>query len=83
MGRLRKEWLQLATHDGAMFHIALSHYAGNYGLTRQENDPVEALLLRMEAITIINKRLENIDNALTDGSIGTVASLSSYEVQDS
>jgi hypothetical protein len=83
MGRLRTEWLQLATQDGAMFHIALSHYAGNYGLTRHENDPMEALRLRMEAITIMNQRLENIDNALTDGSIGTVASLSSYEVHNS
>lgn len=80
MGRLRTEWLRLATQDTAMFHIALSHYAGNYGLTRYENDPMEALRLRMEAMTIMNQRLENVESALTDGSIGTVASLSSYEV---
>ncbi|TVY83616.1 Cryptochrome-1 [Lachnellula suecica] len=79
MGRLRREWLQLATQDTAMFHIALSHYAGNYGLARHENDPVEALRFRMEAMSIMNQRLENFDKALTDGSIGTVASLSSYE----
>jgi hypothetical protein len=82
MGRLRTEWLHLATQDTAMFHIALSHYAGNYGLTRHESDPVEALRFRMEAMTIMNQRLGNVDSALTDGSIGTVASLSSYEVHD-
>lgn len=80
MGQLRKEWLSLATQDTALFHIALSHYAGNYGLTRRQSDPVEALRFRMEAMRIVNERLENMDSALTDGTLGTVASLSSYEV---
>lgn len=80
MGQLRTEWLSLATQDTALFHIALSHYAGNYGLARRENDPVEALRFRMEAMRIVNKRLESIESALTDGTLGTVASLSSYEV---
>jgi hypothetical protein len=80
MGQLRTEWLSLATQDTALFHIALSHYAGNYGLAHRENDPVEALRFRMEAMRIVNERLEHIDSALTDGTLGTVASLSSYEV---
>jgi hypothetical protein len=81
MGQLRTEWLSLATQDTALFHIALSHYAGNYGLAHQQNDPVEALRFRMEAMRIINERLENVNNALTDGTLGTVAALSSYEVR--
>ncbi|KAK0124360.1 hypothetical protein ONS95_009328 [Cadophora gregata] len=79
MGQLRTEWLSLAIQDTAMFHIALSHYAGNYGLANQENDPVEALRFRMEAMRLVNQRLSDIGNALGDGTLGTVASLSSYE----
>ncbi|KUJ20986.1 uncharacterized protein LY89DRAFT_715284 [Mollisia scopiformis] len=79
MGQLRTEWLSLATQDTALFHVALSHYAGNYGLAHQQNDPVEALRFRMEAMRIVNERLADINSAMTDGTLGTVASLSSYE----
>jgi len=82
MGQLRKEWLYLATQDVALFHIALSHYAGNYGLERQESDPAEALRFRMESMRLVSTRLEDKRSALTDGTIATVSSLSSYEVGD-
>jgi hypothetical protein len=81
MGQLRTEWLSLAIKDLAMFHICLSHYAGNYGLANQENDPAEALRLRMESMRIVNQRLDDDEAALADGTLGTVASLSSYEVR--
>jgi hypothetical protein len=80
MGRLRTQWLALATKDRAFFHVALSHYAGNYGLSRSERDPMEAVRFRMEAMKIINERLAVVKTALTDGTLGTVASLASYEV---
>jgi hypothetical protein len=82
MGPLRTEWLKLATRDRAFFHVALSHYAGNYGLSRAERDPMEAVRFRMEAMKIINERLgwDRVRTALTDGTLGTVASLASYEV---
>ncbi|KAG4440208.1 hypothetical protein IFR05_004287 [Cadophora sp. M221] len=79
MGQLRTEWLAIATQDAAMFHVALSHYAGNYGLVHQESDPVEALRFRMEAMRLVNQRLGHAEMALADGTLGTVASLSSYE----
>ncbi|KAH7418282.1 hypothetical protein BKA64DRAFT_195574 [Cadophora sp. MPI-SDFR-AT-0126] len=79
MGQLRTEWLSLAIQDAAMFHTALSHYAGNYGLAHQECDPVEALRFRMESMRLVNQRLDDIANAVGDGTLGTVASLSSYE----
>ena len=63
-----------------MFHISLSHYAGNYGLSKEENDPTEALRWRMESMKIVNERLDDHSAALSDGTMGTVASLSSYEV---
>ena len=80
MGRVRTHWLSLATQDRAFFHVALSHYAGSYGLSRSERDPMEAVRFRMEAMKIINERLAVIKTALTDGTLGTVASLASYEV---
>ena len=81
MGQLRSEWLSLAMKDLAMFHICLSHYAGNYGVTKQENDPIEALRLRTESIKLVNERLDNHEAAISEGTMGTVASLSSYEVK--
>ena len=81
MGQLRTEWLSLATKDLALFHICLSHYAGNYGLAKQESDPTEALHFRMESMRLVNRRLDNGEAALSDGTISTVASLSSYEVR--
>jgi hypothetical protein len=41
---------------------------------------MEAVRFRMEAMKIINERLEVVETALTDGTLGTVASLASYEV---
>lgn len=83
MGQLRTEWLSLATKDLALFRICLSHYAGNYGLAKQECDPTEALQFRMESMKLLNERLGDQEAALADGTMGTVASLSSYEVSRS
>jgi len=80
MGPLRTQWLELSIQDRAFFHVALSHYAGNYGLSHSERDPTEAVRFRTEAIKIINERLAIVKTALTDGTLGTVASLASYEV---
>jgi hypothetical protein len=80
MGQLRTEWLSLATQDLALLHIALSHYAGNYGLAHHESDPAEAVRFRTESMRLVNERMEDLSKALTDGTLGTVASLSSYEV---
>tara|TARA_R110002060_G_scaffold9679_1_gene14521 strand:- start:712 stop:939 length:228 start_codon:yes stop_codon:yes gene_type:complete len=47
-----------------MFHIALSHYAANYGLAHQESDPLEALRFWMEAMRVVNQRLGDVGVAL-------------------
>jgi hypothetical protein len=39
------------------------------------------LLLRMDAIKLINKRIAEADGHLSDGTIGAVASLVTYEVR--
>jgi hypothetical protein len=74
MGQLRTKWLQIATQDSALFHVALSHYAGNY------SNHVEALGFGMQAMSIVNKRLNDVERAITDTTLSAVASLSSFEV---
>ncbi len=81
MGQVRTQWLSLATQDVALFNVALSHYAGNESLARQQSDTLEALQFRMDAMRAINERLNDIKTALTDTTLGAVAALSSYEVR--
>jgi hypothetical protein len=76
----RKEWFSLAIQDHALFHVALSHAAGNLGLLTQKGDAIESLTHRMEAIRIINERLDDLSCGISDGTIGAVASMASYEV---
>lgn len=78
----RKEWFSLAIQDHALFHVALSHAAGNLGLLMQKGDSVESLFHRMEAIRIINERLNDLSCGISDGTIGAVASMASYEVSN-
>lgn len=42
---------------------------------------MEAVRFRMEAMKIVNERLKTVKTALTEGTLGTVASLASYEVR--
>ncbi|MCJ1431853.1 hypothetical protein MMC27_001208 [Xylographa pallens] len=79
MLNIRKEWYALAVHDQAMFLGALSHYAGSYSLHRTQGDPTESLAYRTRAIQIINDRLKHPDSYFSNGTIGAVASLASYE----
>lgn len=44
---------------------------------------IEGLRFRMEAMQVINGRLEHHDTAITDYNIGAVASLALWEVSDS
>jgi hypothetical protein len=77
----RKEWFSSAIQDHALFHVALSHAAGNLGLLMQKGDSVESLIHRMEAVRIINERLNDMSCGIGDGTIAAVASMASYEVR--
>lgn len=79
----RKHWFILATGDQALFLIAMSHAAGNLNLLQQKGtwDAPEALILRSEAIRVINERIMNMEaKGPSDGTVGAVASMASYEV---
>ena len=76
----KKKWFWLALKDPAYLYVALSHYAGHLALTHERGDPTEALAYRMEAIKVVNERLNIPDLAVCDGNTGTVACIVNYEV---
>jgi hypothetical protein len=78
----RKSWFRTCLQDPAFFNAVLSHYAGSFSLNFKEGDPMESLMLRTEAIKIVNERIEAGGGGVSDGTIGTVASLVTYEVRD-
>jgi hypothetical protein len=80
MVSVRKSWLRTSLQDPAFFAAASLHYGGRYSLSSRQGDPQEALLLRMNAIKLINKRIAEADGHLSDGTIGAVAGLLTYEV---
>ena len=80
MVSVRKSWLQTSIQDPAFFAAVASHYAGRYSLCTGQGDPTDSLLLRMEAIKIVNERLNQLEGFVSDGTIGAVASLVTYEV---
>lgn len=80
MVSVRKSWLQTSLQDPAFFAAVASHYAGRYSLGTGQGDPTDSLLLRMEAIRIVNEKLNQPDEFVSDGTIGAVASLVTYEV---
>ena len=80
---IRKNWFRASLQDAAFFNAALSHYAASWTLKSREGDPAESLMLRMEAMKIVNKRLDEGEEGISDGTIGAVASMVTYEVFNS
>jgi hypothetical protein len=76
----RRGWMALALQDEAFFYVALSHSAGDVDLTLRKGDPDEAVSYRVQAMRIINERLGNSQQCLSDGTISAVAAIANYEV---
>ena len=70
----------LAINDPAMFHSFLCHYAGSYNVHFQTGNKDEALYHASEAAKIVNERLADPDQALTNETIATVANMAAFEV---
>jgi hypothetical protein len=77
---MRKGLFAIAIHDAALFHTFLAHYVASYDLRFGTGDPAESLQHRTEAMRIINERLQNPYQALTDVTIAAVANIAIYEV---
>jgi hypothetical protein len=79
---MRRGLFSLAVHDAALFHTFMSHYVAAYNLRSSTGDPAESMQHRTEAIRIVNERLEDPQQALSDGNIAAVANLAIYEVSN-
>jgi hypothetical protein len=76
----RKSWLAIGIQDEAFYNTLLSHYAGTFSLATGQGDPMEALMHRMKSIEIVNERLSKPELGSSDGTIGAVASMVTYEI---
>jgi hypothetical protein len=86
---MRRAFHAHSLHDPALFHIFLSHYAASYhnyhphstSTSKAKSDPDEAIYHRTMAIKIVNERIREKKDELSDGSVGAVANLAIYEVR--
>jgi hypothetical protein len=77
---MRKMLFSLAINDEAMFHSFLCHYAGSYNVHFRTGHRDEALYHASEAAKIVNERLADPNQALTNETIATVANMAAFEV---
>jgi hypothetical protein len=77
---MRKGLFSIAIHDAALFHTFMSHYVAAYNLRFSSGDPAESMQHRTEAIRIVNERLRDPSQALSDSNIAAVANMAVYEV---
>ena len=80
MTAIRRLWFEKGVHDSAFLFVKLCHAAGSLSLTERSGGPTEALMLKNEAIKIINERLDQSSTHISDGTISAVACIVSYEV---
>ena len=73
-------WNKDSLDDPAMLNCILSHSSGDYNLSFKRGDPMDSLRYRMSAISIVNDRLSDPENAVQNGTICVVAAISIYEV---
>jgi hypothetical protein len=77
---MRKMLFSVAINDAAMFHSFLCHYAGSYHVHFRTGNKDEALYHASQAAKIVNERLANPNQALTDETVATVANMAAFEV---
>jgi hypothetical protein len=82
---MRHAFLTQSLHDPALFHTFLSHYSASFHTSyslpsNAKSDPDEAIYHRTMAIKIVNERIRERKDELSDGSVGAVANLAIYEV---
>ncbi|KAN0122911.1 Fungal specific transcription factor domain containing protein [Hyaloscypha variabilis] len=76
---MRKMLFSLAINDAAMFHSFLCHYSGSYNVHFKTGNRDEALYHASQAARIVNERLADPNQALTNETIATVANMAAFE----
>jgi hypothetical protein len=81
MMAVRRLWLGKALKDPAFLLMELCHAAESLSLIERGENSTESLTFKNEAIKIINQRLDQSPNEISEGTLSTVASIVSYEVR--
>lgn len=77
---MRKSAFSRAIHDMALFHAFMSHYTTYFNVRFKTGDATESASHITMAARLVNDRLADPTQALTDETIATVACLGAYEV---
>lgn len=80
MMAVRKLCFKNAMRDAAFLFMKLCHAADSLSLIEGGGDSVESLMFKNEAIKVINERLDQSPTHISEGTLSTVASIVSYEV---
>jgi len=75
-----KQLFSFAIHDEALFHTLVSHYAASYNVRFETGDKSEMIYHGTAAAKLINERLVNPAQGLSNETITAVANLTTYEV---
>lgn len=78
----KDKWFNYAITDSALFHVTMLHAVMHYGLTHGEvGREAEALALKSEVISLVNRKLADPTEGINDLTIGVVANLVLFEVR--
>lgn len=78
----KDKWFNYAITDSALFHVTMLHTVMHRSLTHGEmNGEVEALALKSESISLVNRKLADPIEGISDLTIGVVANLVLFEVR--
>ena len=78
----RLGWLYsgLSVHDPDPTHVILSFTLSSSSRNRGTKEPAAAIEHKAKALQLVNKRLEDPIEAMSDGTIGAVLNIAGHEV---
>jgi hypothetical protein len=76
----KDKWFNYAISDEALFHATMLHSAGHNAMLAGNNDLADPFQLKLEAIRLVNRRLDDPVRSISDLTIGAVACLVLFEV---
>ncbi|CZR56053.1 uncharacterized protein PAC_05941 [Phialocephala subalpina] len=78
----KDKWFSYAITDPALFHVTMLHAVMHHALVHgEEGGEEEALALKSEAISLVNRKLEDPVEGISDVTIAVVANLVQFENQ--
>jgi len=76
----KDKWFSYAISDEALFYATMLHSAGHNAMLAGNLDLADPFRLKLEAVRLINERLDDPLRSTSDVTIGAVACLVMFEV---